>query len=81
MEVQLKENDIKIIDQFDVYIRAKIIELSALKKELKVLLSRCIVEFSVEGKSMQKVTYQSFYYHLKTTAEVLGIKNKELMNI
>lgn len=82
MELQLKEDDIKLIDAFDQFIKVKLIELQALKNELKAILSKCVTEFKVEGKiSHQKVTYQSFYYHLKTTAEVLGIKNKDIMNL
>ena len=82
MELQIKDQDIKVIDQFDQFIKNQYLELQGMKKELKVLLIKCIGEYKKEGKlSTQKVTYQSFYYHLKTTAEVLGIKNKELMNL
>jgi len=38
-------------------------------------------EHRVEGKIYEKVTYQSFYYQMKMTAECLGIKNKDLMNL
>ena len=58
------------------------LELQHLKKDLKLLQAKISGEFKVDSKlSPQKVTYQSFYYHLKTTAEVLGIKNKDLMNL
>ncbi|CDW80977.1 UNKNOWN [Stylonychia lemnae] len=82
MELQIKDQDIKIIDLFDQYIKSKNLELQQMKKELKTIKSKCVAEYKVEGKiSNQKVTYQSFYYHLKTTAEVLGIKNREFMNL
>eukprot|EP00347_Sterkiella_histriomuscorum_P014850 403359287 len=82
MEVQIKDSDIKIIDKFDQFIKNKYVELLQMKKDLKQLLDKCVSEYKMEGKmSTQKVTYQSFYYHLKTTAEVLGIKNKEFMNL
>jgi hypothetical protein len=58
------------------------IDLALLRKELKLIVKKSQSEYKAEGKiGGQKVTFQSFYYHLKTTAEVLGIKNKDFMNI
>ena len=44
-------------------------------------MSKCVTEYRAEGKLIQKVTYQSLYYHLKMTGEALGIKSKEFMNL
>lgn len=81
MEVPIQDSDYKIIDKFDQFIKAKLVELDLLRAELKAIHAKCVSEFRVEGKIYQKVTYQSFYYNLKMTAECLGIKNKDLMNI
>jgi hypothetical protein len=40
-----------------------------------------VTEYRAEGKLIQKVTYQSLYYHLKMTGEALGIKSKDFMNL
>jgi hypothetical protein len=54
-----------------------------MKLELKNLYQKLVTEYRVEGKIYEKVTYQSLYYHLKMTAEVLGVhsNNKELTNL
>jgi|LauGreDrversion4_2_1035121.scaffolds.fasta_scaffold254967_1 hypothetical protein len=54
-----------------------------MKIELKNLYSKLVTEYRVEGKIYEKVTYQSLYYHLKMTAEVLGVRsnNKDLANL
>ena len=57
------------------------IDLDTLKSELKGILSKCVAEYRAEGEIYQKVTYQSLYYHMKMTAEALGIKSKEFMNL
>lgn len=54
-----------------------------MKLELKNLYQKLVTEYRVEGKIYEKVTYQSLYYNLKMTAEVLGVhsNNKELANL
>lgn len=52
-----------------------------MRTDLKLMHAKCSPELRVDGKISQKVTYQSFYYQMKMTAEALGIKNKELMNL
>jgi hypothetical protein len=50
-----------------------------MKLDMKNLLSKLVTDYRVEG--IQKVTYQSLYYQLKMTAEVLGVQSKDLMNL
>ena len=52
-----------------------------MRTEIKALLAKLQAEHRSEGKLYQKITYQSFYYQMKMTAECLGIKNKDLMNL
>ena len=44
-------------------------------------MSKCVTEYRAEGKLIQKVTYQSLYYHLKMTGKALGIKSKDFVNM
>lgn len=70
-----------MIEKFDFFINKKQGELENLKSELRTILSKCVTEYRAEGKLIQKVTYQSLYYHLKMTGEALGIKSKDFMNL
>jgi hypothetical protein len=81
MEVPIQDSDHKVIDKFDHFIKSKLLELESMKNELKTLLSKLVTEYRVEGGVYQKVTYQSLYYNLKMTGEVLGIKSKDFMNL
>lgn len=81
MEVPIQDSDYKVIERFDTYIKAKLVELDIMRTEIKAMLAKLQPEHRSEGKLYQKVTYQSFYYQMKMTAECLGIKNKDLMNL
>lgn len=81
MEVPIQDQDYKVIERFDSFIKAKLVELDIMRTELKGLHAKLQAEHRSEGKLYQKVTYQSFYYQMKMTAECLGIKNKDLMNL
>jgi hypothetical protein len=50
MEVPIQDQDYKIIDRFDQFIKAKIVELDALKNELKAIHAKCVAEYRAEGK-------------------------------
>lgn len=74
MEVPVQDSDYKQIEKFDIFIARKLQELESLKSELRAIHAKCVTEYRAEGKLIQKVTYQSLYYHLKMTSEALGIK-------
>lgn len=46
-----------------------------MREDLKLRKAKCITELRGD-LTIQKVTFDSLFYHLKTTAETLGIKNK-----
>jgi hypothetical protein len=73
MEVPLQEQDYKVIERFDQFIRGKLLELDNMKLELKAMLQRLTTDYrGSQGIGDKKVTYQSLYFTLKQTAEVLG---------
>lgn len=47
LELPIKDQDIKLIDQFDLFIKTKTLELSQLKKELKTIAEKCVVEYNL----------------------------------
>ena len=57
------------------------IDLDNMKLELKNIHSKLVSDFRADGKIIEKVTYQSLYYSMKQTAELLGIKSKDLTNL
>lgn len=53
-----------------------------MRDDLKIRKQKCITNVRGEGANIiQKVTFDSLFYHLKLTAETLGIRNKQFMNL
>ena len=52
-----------------------------MKLDLKANLEKLVSDYRADGKLYEKITYQSIYFNLKQTAELLGIKSKDLTNL